>query len=229
MLGSPPPAPTGPALVQLVDALEALLDTTAGAAAWTLTPAELQDLLPRVGGGLVGAGERIAVEGDDVGIGVPRPILSGDVLIAADERLMQHHLAVRQNKNGTHPTVRSRAHIETRVERTVAVQTRHAAASCSVVVREISANNNFSILLQTKRKQKRVGRIRWNNSAAATGSGIKCRIQASIGVNARNSISRHAINTRKKTANHNFVIGLQSHGANPIIRAGVKTLIHASV
>ena len=48
MLGNPPPAPTGPALVQFADALEALLDLAADAPAWSLAPAELQDLLPRL-------------------------------------------------------------------------------------------------------------------------------------------------------------------------------------
>jgi hypothetical protein len=48
MLGSPPPAPTGPALVRCVDALESLLDDMGEANAWSLTCAELQDLLPRL-------------------------------------------------------------------------------------------------------------------------------------------------------------------------------------
>jgi hypothetical protein len=48
MLGSPPPTPTGPPLAQFVGALEALLDTAGDAPAWTLTVAELEDLLPRL-------------------------------------------------------------------------------------------------------------------------------------------------------------------------------------
>jgi hypothetical protein len=48
MLGSTPPAPTGPALVQFAAALEALLDLAGEAPAWALSPAELQDLLPRL-------------------------------------------------------------------------------------------------------------------------------------------------------------------------------------
>ena len=48
MLGSPPPAPTGPALVRYVDALESLLDDMGEANAWSLATGELQDLLPRL-------------------------------------------------------------------------------------------------------------------------------------------------------------------------------------
>lgn len=47
MLGSPP-TPTEPPLVQFIGALESLLDTAGAAPAWTLAPAELQELLPRL-------------------------------------------------------------------------------------------------------------------------------------------------------------------------------------
>jgi hypothetical protein len=49
VLGStPPPMPTGHPLVRAVGALEALLDETGTANAWTMTPSELQDVLPRL-------------------------------------------------------------------------------------------------------------------------------------------------------------------------------------
>lgn len=48
MLGSPPRAPTGAALVRFVDALESLLDNAVTASAWSLSRPELQNLLPRL-------------------------------------------------------------------------------------------------------------------------------------------------------------------------------------
>jgi hypothetical protein len=49
VLGSaPPPVPTGHPLVRFTEALEALLDDGGGANAWTMTPAELQAMLPRI-------------------------------------------------------------------------------------------------------------------------------------------------------------------------------------
>ena len=49
VLGSaPPPVPTGHPLVRFTEALEALLDDAGAANAWTMSPAELQAMLPRI-------------------------------------------------------------------------------------------------------------------------------------------------------------------------------------
>ena len=45
---TPPPNPTAHPLVAFVDGLEALLDDAGAANAWTMTPGELQELLPRI-------------------------------------------------------------------------------------------------------------------------------------------------------------------------------------
>jgi hypothetical protein len=45
---TPPPTPAGHPLVRVVDALEAVLDDAGAANAWTLSPAELQTVLPRL-------------------------------------------------------------------------------------------------------------------------------------------------------------------------------------
>ena len=49
VLGStPPPMPTGHALVRFAEDLETLLDAAGAANAWTMTPAQLQGVLPRL-------------------------------------------------------------------------------------------------------------------------------------------------------------------------------------
>src|SRR3954451_6191435 len=45
---TPPPIPAGHALIRFVEDLETLLDAAGAASTWTMTPAELRSVLPRL-------------------------------------------------------------------------------------------------------------------------------------------------------------------------------------